>query len=113
MPKVGKSECKTVGRRCITIRKNEALQPVISPQTTVSAEENEQGPIEKDSFLEDFDSNLQNNNNNEIAKNNFLEDLDLNTQDEKSIIPKDTFLDIRNSKDVKNIRLRNGKYNVT
>ena len=99
MPKVGKSECKSVGRRCITLRKNKALQPVEATQVRVLDEQKE--PIRKDSFLEDFDSNLQNENDNEIAKSTFLEDLDLDSHDGKVVIPKDTFLDIRNSKDVK------------
>ena len=101
MPKVGKSECKTVGRRCISLRKNEALQPVEATQVRALDEQNVQEPIETDSFLEDFDPNSQSKNNNEIAKSTFLEDLDLDSQDDKVVIPKDTFLDIRNSKDVK------------
>ena len=50
LPKVAKIQCKTVGRRCINIRKNiEIEQDEISQDA-----DDEQDPKDKDTFLGDL-----------------------------------------------------------
>ena len=100
VPKVAKIQCKTVGRRCINIRKNiEIEQDEISQDA-----DDEQDPKDKDTFLGDLDLDTK-VENNVVEKDPFLEDLELHLkqiESEKDSEAKDTFLDVRNSKDVRN-----------